>query len=149
MQPVGEIHSVMHPGSDAGKASPGTHWLSISCSQSSDAVAMLHFHSYITLPKLCYTSRAPLHFHTKSVTNPLSLGMFWTFYRHRRTIFSLILSLLYPSACANSERPSLNFTLFSNFLWERQLILGYIQKYWKFPLQKHNLPLTEPLPLVP
>ena len=77
-----------------------------------------------------------------SVTNPLSLGMFWTFYRHRRTIFSLILSLLYPSACANSERPSLNFTLFRRFLCKRLPILCYIQKYWKFPLQKHNLPLT-------
>ena len=55
MQPVGEIHSVMHPGSDAGKASPGTHWLSISGSQSSDAVAILHFQSSITLPyKVCY-----------------------------------------------------------------------------------------------
>ena len=37
MQPVGEIHSVMHPGSDAGKASPGTHWLSLSGSQPSQA----------------------------------------------------------------------------------------------------------------
>ena len=95
MQPVGEIHSVMHPGSDAGKVSPGTHWLSISGSQSSDAVAMLHFHSYITLPKLCYTSIALLHFHTKSVTNPLSLGMFWTFYSDTRTILSLVLTLTF------------------------------------------------------
>ena len=95
MQPVGEIHSVMHPGSDAGKASPGTHWLSISGLQSSDTVATLHFHSYITLPKLCYTSRAPLHFHTKSVTNPLSLGMFWTFYSNTRTILSLVLTLTF------------------------------------------------------
>ena len=91
MQPGGEIHSVMHPGSDAGK----THWLSISGSQSSDAVAMLHFHSFITLPKLCYTSIAPLHFHTKSVTNPLSLGMFWTFYSDTRTILSLVLTLTF------------------------------------------------------
>ena len=60
MQPGGEIHSVMHTGSDAGKASPGTHWLSISGSQWSEAVA-------------------PLCFHTMSVSNPLSLGMFCTF----------------------------------------------------------------------
>ena len=89
MQPVGEIHSVMHPGSDAGKASPGTHWLSISGSQSSDAVATLHFHRY------GYTSIALLHFHTKSVTNPLSLGMFWTFYSDTRTILSLVLTLTF------------------------------------------------------
>ena len=95
MQPGGEIHSVMHPGSDAGKSSAGTHWLSISGSQSSDAVAMLHLHSFITLPYLCYTSIALLHFHTKSVTNPLSLGMFWTFYSDTRTILSLVLTLTF------------------------------------------------------
>ena len=56
-----EIHAVTHPGSDAGKSSPGTHWLSVSGSRCFDAVATLHFH-------------------TTSVTNSLSLGMFCTSY---------------------------------------------------------------------
>ena len=57
---ISEIHSVFSPGSNTGKASPGTHWLSISGSQWSEAVA-------------------PLCFHTTSVSNPLSLGIFCTF----------------------------------------------------------------------
>ena len=57
---ISEIHSVFSPGSNTGKASPGTHWLSISGSQWSEAVA-------------------PLCFHTTSVSNPLSLGIFFTF----------------------------------------------------------------------
>ena len=39
-----------------------------------------------------------------SVTNRLFLGMFWTFYSDRKTIFSLVLPLLYPSAYANSTQ---------------------------------------------
>ena len=47
VQLVSKIHPVTYPGSNAGKASPGTHWLSVSGSQSSDAVATLHFHRYV------------------------------------------------------------------------------------------------------
>ena len=53
---------------------------------------------------LHFTAIAVFHFHSyMSVTNPLSLGMFCTFYSDRRTIFSTVCTLvlsctgLYPS----------------------------------------------------
>ena len=46
------------------------------------------------------------------------------------------------------EQSSLNFTLFSSFLCGKQLILCYMQNYWKFPLQKHKLPLTHSIKYV-
>ena len=57
-QLVSEIHPIIYPGSNAGEASPGTHWLSVSVSQPSYAGATWHFH-------------------TVSVTNPLFLGFLY------------------------------------------------------------------------
>ncbi|SGA33673.1 Uncharacterised protein [Chlamydia abortus] len=51
------------------------------------STAPLHFHS------CCCTSIAVLHFRTTSVTNPLPLGVLWSFYDDSRTVFSTICTL--------------------------------------------------------
>ena len=57
-------------------------------------------------------------------------------------LFCLSFTLVPMPILPRSECPSLNFSLFGSFLCERQLLLCYIQKYWKYPLQKHSLSLT-------
>jgi len=108
---------------------------------------MLHFHSYgytsiamVTFPyNACYPPivfRYVLYFLWWQEDNVLNI-------QHTCSVLYQALSYLVPvPILSRLEYPSLNLTLFRSFRCERQLTLCYIQKYWKFPLQKHNLPLT-------
>jgi len=69
-------------------------------------------------------------------------GLFIVIGRQYFHLFCLSFTLVPMPILPRSECPSLNFSLFGSFLCERQLLLCYIQKYWKYPPQKHSLSLT-------
>ena len=55
----------------------------------------------------------------------------------------LLYVITLPSDCANTTQVGTSelYSVQQLSLWKNN-ILHYIQKYWKFLLQKHNLPLT-------